>query len=136
MPEARTGVAAFAAAAGATSMIDVSDGLSADLAHLTDASNTGAALDPGLLPMMRGMDAFCAERGLSAVDLALSGGDDYELLFTVPEEGWSRFREAARQSRIRTPLTIIGRLTRPDEGLTVMERGRARRLNARGHRHF
>jgi thiamine-monophosphate kinase len=64
-----------AAAAGATAMIDLSDGLSSDLAHLCRASGVGARLEASALPVGPGATA----------DDALSGGDDYELCFTAPD---------------------------------------------------
>ena len=64
-----------AAGAGATAMIDLSDGLSSDLAHICRASAVGLLLDPASIPIGPG----------ATVDDALSGGDDYELCFTAPD---------------------------------------------------
>jgi thiamine-monophosphate kinase len=64
-----------AAAAGATAMIDLSDGLSSDLAHICRASGVGALLEPSAVPVGPGATA----------DDALHGGDDYELCFTAPD---------------------------------------------------
>jgi thiamine-monophosphate kinase len=64
-----------ASAAGATAMIDVSDGLSSDLAHLCRESGVAALLDPGAVPLGAG----------AGLDDALAGGDDYELCFTAPD---------------------------------------------------
>jgi thiamine-monophosphate kinase len=65
-------------------MIDVSDGLGADLGHILEASGVGARIDAGQLPLSRALkETFEPER---ALDLALGGGDDYELCFTVTRE--------------------------------------------------
>lgn len=66
----------------ANSCIDVSDGLMADLGHILEASNVGARIDAGLLPLS---DWLSRANSTDAYRFALSGGDDYELCFTVPE---------------------------------------------------
>lgn len=66
----------------ASACIDVSDGLLADLGHLCAASGVGAELDPGALPLSPALREVFDEA--AARELALSGGDDYELCFTVP----------------------------------------------------
>src|SRR5207237_1560856 len=60
----------------ASSMIDLSDGLSTDLAHICDESRVGAVVYEDAIPM--------AHRGVAALEFALHGGEDYELLFTAP----------------------------------------------------
>lgn len=66
----------------ATAVIDISDGLSADLNHICVASGVGACLNEGAIPVHALLDKYWTD---NAVDLALTGGDDYELCFTVPE---------------------------------------------------
>ena len=86
----------------ATAMMDLSDGLSTDLSRLCGASGVGACIDANSLPLTSLAAAREARR------LALHGGDDYELLFTVSK------RNTARLPRIfgRLPLTRIGQITR------------------------
>jgi len=86
----------------ATAMMDVSDGLSSDLPRMCAASGVGAVIDPGKLPLLRGIGSD------SARELALHGGDDYELLFTVSRRNAARI--PAMFQRLR--LTQIGELTR------------------------
>src|SRR5215472_5246683 len=69
----------------ASACIDVSDGLAQDLTQLARASGVGAVLDAEALPLSRALHALCGEE--RARRLALCGGDDYELLFTVPPAG-------------------------------------------------
>ncbi|MCA1841742.1 MAG: thiamine-phosphate kinase [Actinobacteria bacterium] len=83
-----------AAGAGASAMIDVSDGLSSDLAHICRASATGALLQPTAIPVGPG----------ATVDDALSGGDDYELCFTAPDP--VRVAEAFAAAGLHLPAPI------------------------------
>ncbi len=68
----------------ATAAIDVSDGCLQDAGHLCAASSVGATIRAAALPTERGHEALCAALGLDPVELASSGGEDYELLFTAP----------------------------------------------------
>jgi thiamine-monophosphate kinase len=110
----------------ATAMMDLSDGLSGDLPRLCAASQTGARLDMARLPTAEGT-ARAGMRGLDPVQLALHGGDDYELLFTVPR---SKARQIP-QSFNGCQLTAIGEITRQRQ-LLVETAGRARPLAAGG----
>jgi len=85
----------------ATAMMDVSDGLSSDLPRLCAASGVGALIDPGKLPLLRGIAMDSAQA------LALHGGDDYELLFTVSPRNAERI--PAMFGKLR--LTRIGEIT-------------------------
>ncbi len=70
--------------AGATACVDVSDGLAQDLGHLCRASGLAARLEAARLPMLAGQRERARALGLDAVTLALTGGEDYELVFTGP----------------------------------------------------
>lgn len=103
-PEARLEEGRRLAALGATAMIDVSDGLVADLIHLLDASDLGCdvapeavPVDPGLIPLRDVLDP---------VEAALTGGEDFELLFTLAEDTVHRAR--ASLAELGTPITRIG----------------------------
>jgi thiamine-monophosphate kinase len=100
-PRARVEEGTAARAAGATAMIDVSDGLALDVWRLADASGVGVAVDS--VPVAPGV-----ERAGAASALALGGGEDYELVFAAPDPGRVRDRFAALG--LRTPL-VIGRCT-------------------------
>ena len=100
-PRVRTGIALRALA---SACIDVSDGLLADLGHLCRASGAGARIDAGALPLS---PALCAVFGeASARELALTGGDDYELCFTVPMAAIGPMHEALAATGTR--VTRIG----------------------------
>jgi thiamine-monophosphate kinase len=83
-------------------MMDISDGLSSDLPRLCAASGIRALVDPGKLPLMRGIDLE------SARHLALHGGDDYELLFTASPRKAELLPAKFRELR----LTPIGEITK------------------------
>ncbi|HTW30779.1 MAG TPA: thiamine-phosphate kinase [Candidatus Sulfotelmatobacter sp.] len=110
----------------ASAMIDTSDGLSTDLSHICEESGVGAELDATLIPRAR------VGRPLREVDLglALHGGEDYELLFTVPRGK----RIPPRMDGVR--LTEIGRITRGRKILLCGEDGTAQELRARGWEHL
>jgi thiamine-monophosphate kinase len=91
----------------ATSAIDISDGLLADLGHVLAASSVGATIESARLPLSRVLLAAIGEA--QARDLALTGGDDYELCFTVPAECEDELAVIAAATA--TPLTRIGRIT-------------------------
>ena len=83
-PTARLAEGAALRRGGATAMIDVSDGLIADLMHLLDASGLGCRLDPGAIPV---------DAGVPDPSYALYGGEDFELLFTLPGDRTAVARE-------------------------------------------
>jgi thiamine-monophosphate kinase len=109
---------------GIGACIDVSDGLEADLAHLLEPVGLAAELDPARVPRPPGFDAACRRLGLDPERLALGGGEDYELLFTLRPGAPSAARLVRR---LGVPVAEIGR---------VVRRARARRARPRGFRHF
>jgi thiamine-monophosphate kinase len=108
----------------ASAMIDLSDGLSTDLAHICKESGVGAELHAHAIPL-----ASFGKRAVS-LDLALHGGEDYELLFTVP----ARARIPRRIAGV--PITEIGRITARPGMRLLRENGSARPLSPRGWEHF
>jgi thiamine-monophosphate kinase len=116
-------------------MLDVSDGLAADLGHLCAASNVGAELDTGALPVDPVAQAVAGALGHDELRLALEGGEDYELLFTVRPDGAQAALEAVTQAG--GVARVIGRLTAPDGGLRLrFADGRVEELVARGWDHL
>jgi len=100
---------ALARLAGAGACVDLSDGLLADLGHLCRSSGVGAALDCAALPLPPRFAAAARRAGCDALRLALCGGEDYELLFTL-RPGTA---PAALSRRLGAPVTQIGTLRKP-----------------------
>ncbi|NOX96705.1 MAG: thiamine-monophosphate kinase, partial [Nitrospirae bacterium] len=89
-----------------TSMIDLSDGLASDLRHICEASKVGAEIRLEKIPISRRTRKLAGASGKDALQLALEGGEDYELLFTLPAK-----RVEALISRVKFPLSVIGEIT-------------------------
>lgn len=120
-----------AALAGlASAMMDVSDGLHDDAGKLLRASGCGADLDSGQIPLSPALRTYA---GAAARDLALSGGDDYELLFTVPPAREAELHALAR--RWSCGIARLGAVTRR-RGLRWSLAGRPLRFRDRTFRHF
>jgi thiamine-monophosphate kinase len=107
----------------ATAMMDLSDGLSSDLPRLCAASAVGARLETAKIPHVRTRD-LALKYGHDPMQLALHGGDDYELLFTVPPRKAKLLPKTFRG----VALTAIGRITRGRELLVVEANGRESQL--------
>lgn len=73
---------------GVNSMMDISDGLASDLFRILKASGKSAVVDIELLPLSPGLLRICGEKGWNTFDLAVSGGEDYELLCTVSQDNY------------------------------------------------
>ena len=118
----------------ASAAMDVSDGLVGDLAHICDVSMVGAEIEAGRVPLSASARAIVAGNK-SALATVLNGGDDYEILATVPASAADAFAAEARAFAI--PVTRIGRITKGQGAPVVHDaRGRIVRLAARSHTHF
>jgi thiamine-monophosphate kinase len=94
----------------ATACMDLSDGLADAVSAIARASGTGAIVEAKALPIPDGARRWFGARGQDPVMTALAGGDDYELLFSVPPRRHGRLRTVIRQGR-GVPVTRIGELT-------------------------
>lgn len=121
----------------ATAAIDVSDGLIADLRHLCDVSRVDAVVEAKSVPL-----SPAARKAIAGdpqrLQTALTGGDDYEVLFTAPPDAAQRISELARSAA--TGITPIGRITRsvghPTRVVVLDDGGRPISFLAEGWRHF
>jgi thiamine-monophosphate kinase len=115
----------------ASSAIDLSDGLIADLGHICQASNVGANVVLDALPLSTIMrDSLLAD---DAINLALSGGDDYELLFTISEDNKVGMETA--MSHAGTQVTCIGQINTSQTISTTLN-NKAIQINTAGFEHF
>ncbi len=120
-----------------SSMIDVSDGVLLDLKRLCEASGVSAAIELGRLPLSKEFKRCEAQRRESFTTLALTGGEDYELLFTARPENESRVMRAAARLRLR--VTRIGEMTgkgRAHKVKVVGHGGKAVKIQVPGYLHF
>jgi thiamine-monophosphate kinase len=119
----------------ASAMIDLSDGLLSDLRHVCEASGVGAEVQQAGVPLSESLETLAAMNDLDPLDLALSGGEDYRLLVTVPGENRAAFEKVfAAGSPCRVyPVGVITaekglRLRKPDGSLQEVE--------PKGYHHF
>ena len=116
-------------------MMDLSDGLATDLAHICAESGVGAEVDGvavPLSPLLRQAAEVC---GGSALEWALSGGEDYQLLLTVAEQDVDLLRGLARK-RAGQSLHSVGRIVRGAGVVLLARDGSRREISYRGYEHF
>ncbi len=107
-PTPRLAAGQAIAAAGATAMIDVSDGIAGDASHVALASDALLTIDADALPIAKGVAALAAAADRDPLELATSGGEDYELFAALPADAVDAARQAL--AALGTPLTVIGRV--------------------------
>lgn len=113
-----------------TSMIDISDGLSSEVIHLCKSSNVGCMLYEDKIPLDPQVISTCEEFNMDSTTIALSGGEDYELLFTIPQEDFPKIKANPH-------LSIIGHMTKESEGMHLVTRANTKiPLKARGWNSF
>jgi len=111
----------------ATAMIDTSDGLSTDLGHICNASDVGAKVLAEKIPLVK-VPPDLQRQGLDPLRLAIDGGEDYELLFTVSKRLASRLPRKVEG----VPITMIGEITRERRICLIDATGRSRPLRPGG----
>ena len=116
----------------ASAMIDLSDGLSSDLAHLCRESNVGAVIQSAALPIDEDVIKLCGRRALDPLALALHGGEDFELLFTVHPDNVSRLPKRVDG----VGVSRIGEITNEPNVIRLAEKNRVWELEPQGFEHF
>lgn len=127
-PEARKDIIHKLAEAGIrpTSMIDVSDGLSSELMHLCHQSQTGCRIYEEHIPIDYQTAVMAEEFNMNLTTCALNGGEDYELLFTVPLAEYEKVQDIEG-------IRLIGHITKPEQGCFLVTRdGQEFQLKAQG----
>jgi thiamine-monophosphate kinase len=113
-----------------TSMMDISDGLSSEMLHICKQSNVGCVLYEDKLPLNEDSKDFAYKLELDPTACALSGGEDYELLFTISQAAHEKIAQ-------NNGLSIIGYITEASEGKTFITRGgNKHELVAQGWNHL
>lgn len=117
-PEARKDIVEWLAAQGIqpTSMMDISDGLSSEVLHICKQSNCGVVLYEDKLPVHNDARQFAYKLELDPTACALSGGEDYELLFTIPQSDYDKIV-------LSEEISVIGYITEPEKKATLVTRG-------------
>lgn len=127
-PEARTDVKDLLAKLNVqpTAMIDVSDGISSEIMHICKASNVGCNLYEEKLPLDPQFINVCEEFNLDSTTIAINGGEDYELLFTIAMTDFDKIKGNPN-------FTVIGHMTAQQEGMHLITRENTKLpLKARG----
>ena len=127
-PEARRDIVAALAEAGVkpTAMIDISDGLSSELMHICKQSGTGCRIYEEHIPLDYQTAVMAEEFNMNVSTCALNGGEDYELLFTVPLADYDKV------SKLKD-IRLIGHITKPELGCMLVTRdGGEMELKAQG----
>lgn len=131
-PEARKDIIEILAKKGIlpTAMMDISDGLSSELLHICTQSHTGCRIYEERIPIDYQTAVMASELNMNLVTAALNGGEDYELLFTVPLEMHEKLQET-------DSIRIIGHITKPELGCALITRdGTEMELRAQGWNAF
>ncbi|MFZ0488983.1 MAG: thiamine-phosphate kinase [Salegentibacter sp.] len=109
-----------------TSMIDISDGLSSEVIHICKNSKVGVNLYEEKIPLDPAVISVCEEFEIDSTTIALSGGEDYELLFTISQKDFDKIKGNPH-------LTVIGHMTEEKEGMHLITRANTKiPLIARG----
>ena len=116
----------------ASSCIDVSDGLVADLEHITDSSNVGAKVDFEKIPRSKEFNSNITDKAL-IIPLVLAGGDDYELCFTIPVDKQTEFEKRVKEKNIF--VSSIGEIEE-EKGVRCFSEGKKVEIQDRGYQHF
>jgi len=116
----------------ASACIDISDGLLADLGHILVNSNKGACIDSQLIPLSREIKAVAGD---DALDWALTGGEDFELCFTLSAANWALLQQALKQTEHCVAISKIGTI-KAESGIDIYRDAKWQSIAARGFNHF
>jgi len=131
-PEARKDIVEFFAAnqIKPTAMMDISDGLSSEILHICKDSNLGCVLYEEKIPVSEEMKKAAFKFEIDPTACALSGGEDYELLFTVAQEDFEKLV-------LNEQISVVGYMTEPELGSHIITKGGSKHpVTAQGWNHL
>lgn len=131
-PEARKDIVEFFASSEIipTSMMDISDGLSSEILHICKQSNLGCVLYEEKIPVHEEMKRAAFKFEIDPTACALSGGEDYELLFTIPQAEYDKLV-------LNEQISVVGYMTEPEQGAHIITKGGGRHaITAQGWNHL
>jgi thiamine-monophosphate kinase len=131
-PEARKDIIEFLddAEVRPTSMMDISDGLSSEILHLCKQSQLGCVLYEDKLPIAEPMRNAAFKFEIDPTACALSGGEDYELLFTVSQSDYEKLL-------LSEQISVVGYMTEPEQGAHILTKGGGKHaITAQGWNHY
>ncbi len=131
-PEARKDIVDFFASSEIipTSMMDISDGLSSEILHICKQSNLGCVLYEEKIPVHEEMKRAAFKFEIDPTACALSGGEDYELLFTIPQTEYDKLV-------LNEQISVVGYMTEPEQGAHIITKGGGRHaITAQGWNHL
>jgi thiamine-monophosphate kinase len=131
-PEARKDIIEFFAESGIvpSAMMDISDGLSSEILHICKDSNLGCVLYEEKLPVADDMKKAAYKFEIDPTACALSGGEDYELLFTIPQADYDKLV-------LNEQISVVGYMTEPEKGTNILTKGGSKYpITAQGWNHL
>jgi thiamine-monophosphate kinase len=131
-PEARKDIIEFLARSEIvpTSMMDISDGLSSDILHICKDSNLGCVLHEDKIPIAEEMKRAAFKFEIDPTACALSGGEDYEVLFTISQKEYDKLV-------LNEEISVVGYMTEPEEGTHIITKGGSKHaITAQGWSHL
>lgn len=131
-PEARKDIVEFLAQSEIvpTAMMDISDGLSSEILHICKDSNLGCVLYEEKIPIDERMKQAAFKFEIDPTACALSGGEDYELLFTIPQSEYDKLV-------LNEEISVVGYMTEAEQGATIITKGGSKHaITAQGWNHM
>lgn len=131
-PEARKDIIEFLASSEIvpTAMMDISDGLSSEVLHICKQSNLGCVLYEDKIPVNEQMKQAAFKFEIDPTACALSGGEDYELVFTIPQSEYDKLV-------LNEEISVVGYMTEPEQGAHIITKGGSKHtLTAQGWNHL